>query len=152
MASAGPADVDFNRDIRPILSESCYQCHGPDNNKRKADLRLDTRGGLFRSVDGSTVVVPGKPSESELLLRITAEDDDETRMPPPKAGKRLTPVQVDRVKRWIKQGAVWKGHWAYIPPIRPEVSRRPQPATRSTGCSALGSTPRDSSPPPRPIG
>ncbi len=83
LAAAGPADVDFNRDIRPILSETCYQCHGPDHNKRKADLRLDTRAGLFRSADGTTVIVPGKPDESEFLLRITAEDD-ETRMPPPR--------------------------------------------------------------------
>jgi hypothetical protein len=124
LASAGPADVDFNRDIRPILSESCYQCHGPDHNKLKADLRLDTRNGLFRSADGSTVVVPGKPEASELLVRITAEDD-ETRMPPPKAGKSLTPVQVDRIKRWIQQGAVWKGHWSYIPPSRPDVTGSP---------------------------
>ena len=82
--AAGEPGVDFNREIRPILSESCYQCHGPDANKRKADLRLDTRDGLFRSADGSTIVVPGKPDESELLLRITT-DDAETRMPPPKS-------------------------------------------------------------------
>ena len=60
--------VDFNRQIRPILSESCYQCHGPDDNKRKADLRLDERDGLFRSAEGTTIVVPGKPDESELLV------------------------------------------------------------------------------------
>ncbi|MGP0066086.1 MAG: PSD1 and planctomycete cytochrome C domain-containing protein [Isosphaeraceae bacterium] len=123
-ASAGAPDVDFNRDIRPILSESCYQCHGPDHNKLKADLRLDTRAGLFRSADGSTVVTPGKPEESELLARIVAEDD-ETRMPPPKGGKPLTPVQVDRIRRWIEQGAIWKGHWAYLPPGRPDVSGTP---------------------------
>ncbi len=124
LAAAGPADVDFNRDIRPILSESCYQCHGPDHNKLKAGLRLDTREGLFRSKDGSTVVVPGKPADSELMVRITTEDA-ETRMPPPKVGKSLTPVQGDRIKRWIEQGAVWKGHWSYIPPSRPEVSGSP---------------------------
>ena len=73
--------VDFNRQIRPILSESCYQCHGPDQNKRKANLRLDLRDGLFRSADGTTVVVPGKPDESELVERITS-DDPELRMPP----------------------------------------------------------------------
>src|SRR5262245_50519610 len=102
-AAAAPPDVDFNRDIRPILSESCYQCHGPDANKRKADLRLDTRDGLFRSAEGSTVVVPGKPDESEFWLRI-ASDDPESRMPPPKAGKPMTPAQVTLVRRWIEQG------------------------------------------------
>ena len=77
--------VDFNRQIRPILSETCYQCHGPDQNKRKADLRLDLREGLFRSADGTTIVVPGKPDESELLSRISSDDAD-LRMPPPKHG------------------------------------------------------------------
>jgi len=127
-AVANPGAVDFNRDIRPILSESCYQCHGPDRNKRKADLRLDLRDGLFRSVDDMTVVVPGKPDESELLFRITTEDD-EVRMPPPKAAPRLTPGQIDLIKRWIEQGAVWKGHWAYLTPSRPAVPR-PEGATR----------------------
>jgi hypothetical protein len=117
-AAADRPGVDFNRDIRPILSESCYQCHGPDANKRKADLRLDTRDGLFRSADDSTVVVPGKPDESELWLRITS-DDAENRMPPPKAGKPLTPAQVALVRGWIAQGAVWKGHWSLIPAARP---------------------------------
>ena len=124
LVSAGPADVDFNRDIRPILADTCYQCHGPDHNKLKADLRLDTREGLFRSADGSTVVVSGKPAESELLTRITTEDD-EIRMPPPKSGKRVTPAQAALIKQWIEQGAVWKGHWSYIPPARPEGSSDP---------------------------
>ena len=113
-----PSNVDFNRQIRPILSESCYQCHGPDQNKRKADLRLDLREGLFRSADGTTIVVPGKPDESELLERITS-DDPELRMPPPKSGARLTAEQIDLIKRWIAEGAEWKGHWAYLPPARP---------------------------------
>jgi hypothetical protein len=112
--------VDFNRDIRPILSESCYQCHGPDPNKRKADLRLDTREGLFRSADGTTVVVPGKPDESEFWLRISS-DDPEARMPPPKAGKPLTPTQVAVVRRWIEQGAIWKGHWSFLPAAPPAM-------------------------------
>ena len=113
--TTSPASVDFNRQIRPILSESCYQCHGPDVNKRKADLRLDRRDGLFRSADGTTIVVPGKPDESELLARITA-DDPELRMPPPKSGAPLDPEQIDLIKRWIAEGAEWKGHWAYLPP------------------------------------
>src|SRR4051812_5626748 len=79
-AGAGPV-VDFNRDIRPILSENCYQCHGPDANKRKADLRLDTREGLFRSRDGVKNLVARKPDQSDIFDRISAEDD-EIRMPP----------------------------------------------------------------------
>ncbi len=126
-AAAGPEQVDFNRDIRPILSETCYQCHGPDHNKLKANLRLDTRAGLFRSAEDTTVVVPGKPDESELLLRITAEDDESV-MPPPKAAKRLTSGQIDRIRSWIQQGAVWKGHWAYISPTRPDISGLPDAA------------------------
>ena len=73
-AGDASSTVDFNRQIRPILSESCYQCHGPDQNKRKANLRLDLREGLFRSADGITIVVPGKPDESELVERITSDD------------------------------------------------------------------------------
>jgi Protein of unknown function (DUF1553)/Protein of unknown function (DUF1549)/Planctomycete cytochrome C len=112
--------IDFNRQIRPILSESCYQCHGPDRNKRKADLRLDQRDGLFRSADGVAVVVPDKPDESELYLRITAADPD-LQMPPPKSGARLTSVQTELIRRWIAEGAHWKGHWSYLPPARPAV-------------------------------
>ncbi len=122
------ASVDFNRQIRPILSESCYQCHGPDVNKRKADLRLDLRDGLFQSAGGTTIVVPGKPEESELFGRITADDSD-LRMPPPKTGGHLSPEQIDLIKRWIAEGAQWKGHWAYLPPTRPAVPFVPdQPA------------------------
>jgi hypothetical protein len=119
-AAAPSPRIDFNRDIRPILSESCYQCHGPDRNKRKADLRLDLREGLFRALDGTTTVVPGKLEESELFLRITSEDE-ETRMPPRKAGRRLAPGDIERIKRWIEQGAEWKGHWAYLAVSRPPV-------------------------------
>jgi Protein of unknown function (DUF1553)/Protein of unknown function (DUF1549)/Planctomycete cytochrome C len=112
--------VDFNRQIRPILSEACYQCHGPDQNKRKAELRLDLREGLFRSADGTTIVVPGKPDESELLSRISSDDAD-LRMPPPKHAAALEPEQIDLIERWISEGAEWKGHWAYIPPSRPRA-------------------------------
>jgi Protein of unknown function (DUF1553)/Protein of unknown function (DUF1549)/Planctomycete cytochrome C len=112
--------VDFNRQIRPILSESCYQCHGPDQNKRKAKLRLDLREGLFRSADGVTVVVPGKPDDSELVERISS-DDPELRMPPPKSAARLTAEQIGQIKRWVAEGAEWKGHWAYLRPERPSA-------------------------------
>ncbi len=126
---AGEPGVNFNRDIRPILSETCYACHGPDAGKRKADLRLDTRAGLFRSADGSTVVVPSKPAESELWLRV-ATDDPESIMPPPKEGKPLSPGQKQLIRRWIEQGAEWKGHWSFIPASRP-----PSPAP--AGSAAL---------------
>ncbi len=115
-----PARIDFNRQIRPILSESCYQCHGPDHNKRKADLRLDLRDGLFRSVDGTTVVAPGKKGDSELYVRITTTDP-ELRMPPPKSGGPLKPEQIALFERWIEEGAQWKGHWAYLPVARPAL-------------------------------
>ena len=112
--------VDFNHHIRPILSESCYQCHGPDANKRKADLRLDQRAGLFQSAGGVTVVVPGNPDESELFDRIISTDPD-AKMPPPKSGGHLSAEQVDLIRRWIAEGAQWKGHWAYLPLVRPAL-------------------------------
>src|SRR5205823_4305158 len=108
-----PSKIEFNRDIRPILSENCYQCHGPDKNKRKADLRLDTKEGVL-----DTVVV-GKPSESEMIRRLTTPDKNE-RMPAPKSGKRLSDAQISVIKKWIEQGAEWRGHWAYIKPVRAE--------------------------------
>jgi hypothetical protein len=123
-AGEGTERVDFNRQIRPILSESCYQCHGPDRNNRKADLRLDLREGLFRSVEGTTVVVPSKPEESELLARITS-DDPELRMPPPEIGRPLSPDRIDLIRRWVAQGAEWKGHWAYLPLAQPHVPAAP---------------------------
>src|SRR4051812_45041229 len=95
-AAAGPGPkVDFNRDIRPILADKCFACHGPDEPKRKAKLRLDTAdGALGEAASGSRAVVPGKPEESELYLRITS-DDPEERMPPAEAKKPLTPAEVE---------------------------------------------------------
>ena len=123
-----PTVIDFNRDIRPILADNCYACHGPDKNKRKAHLRLDTREGLFstRKGKGPCPVVPGKPDASELYRRITTPDADE-RMPEPKSGKSLAPYQIAFIKKWIEQGAPWKGHWAYIKPVRPELPAADQP-------------------------
>jgi hypothetical protein len=112
--------VDFNRDVRPILAEACFRCHGPDPAKRKGGLRLDTREGAFADVGGGPVIVPGKPDESELIARIGSDDPDE-RMPPPGSGKSLTEAQVGALRRWVEQGAVWEGHWAYLPLTRPEA-------------------------------
>jgi hypothetical protein len=122
-----PQVVDFNRDIRHIISDNCYQCHGPDKNQRKAHLRLDTRDGLFSSHDDIHIIVPSKLEQSELFRRITARDAAE-RMPNVKSGKSLSVRQIALIEKWIKQGAQWKGHWAYIKPARPEL-----PATDQRG-------------------
>src|SRR5262245_25850382 len=113
-----PPAVEFNRDIRPILSDNCYACHGPDKNARKADLRLDTEEGATADRGGYRPVVAGKPDESELFLRISAADDKQ-RMPPRKFGKRLTPRQVELARRWIEQGARWEKHWSLLAAKRP---------------------------------
>jgi hypothetical protein len=118
-AEANDAKLDFNRDIRPILSENCYACHGPDKNKRKADLRLDTKDGLFNEMAGAWPIIPNKPDQSDLLRRIALPSDDDDHMPPAKCHKLVTPEQIAKVKRWIEQGAPYKGHWAYIKPTRP---------------------------------
>src|SRR5437763_14597871 len=98
---------DFNRDVRPILSEHCFGCHGPDPKARKADLRLDTKAGLFRDLGVTAAVAPGKPDESEVYLRVVAEEDD-LRMPPPKSGPALSARQVATLRRWIERGAEWE--------------------------------------------
>jgi hypothetical protein len=111
--------IDFNRDIRPILSENCFVCHGPDESQRKAKLRLDTRdGALAKLRGGGHAIVPGKTNESALVQRILAEDASE-RMPPLKTNKKLTGGQIDSLKRWIEQGAPYSQHWAFIAPKRP---------------------------------
>ena len=116
----GGKKVDFNRDIRPILSDNCFSCHGPDKAQRKADLRLDTRDGLLSGHDDVRNVVPGNPDESELYQRVIAADPDE-RMPDPKSNKSLSPEQIATIKTWIEQGAEYQGHWSYLKPARPEV-------------------------------
>src|SRR5437762_10791417 len=99
-APAAEKTIEFNRDIRPILSNNCYVCHGPDNNLRKAKLRLDRDKDAQGVRGGSAVLVPGKPTESELWRRITSTDPGE-RMPPKKSNKELSTGQVDLLRRWI---------------------------------------------------
>jgi hypothetical protein len=118
-AAEPPQIVSFNRDIRPILSENCFQCHGPDQHQRKARLRLDTSEGAFDDRNGMRVLTPGRPDASELWRRLTS--DQAERMPPAKTGKQLSQLQQDLIRRWIEQGAKWEKHWAYIPPRRPEL-------------------------------
>lgn len=115
-----PAGIEFNRDVRPILSENCYACHGPDSKTREADLRLDTEAGLFRKGAKKPPVVPSQLSESELFHRITTTDAD-AKMPPPSSGKQLSARDVAILKKWIEQGASWQGHWAFIKPTRPSL-------------------------------
>jgi hypothetical protein len=109
-----PDTVQFNRDIRPILSNNCYACHGPDENQRQADLRLDTEEGA------QAVLEPGVPAASLLVERI-ASDDPSLRMPPADTNKSLTPRQIALLTKWIEQGAEWQKHWSLIPPTRPAV-------------------------------
>ena len=112
--SADP--VEFNRDIRPILSENCFFCHGPDKKHRDSGLRLDIRDEAL----AKEAIVPGKPEESELIDRITSDDEFE-RMPPKKSTKRLTKAQKSLLQRWIAEGAEYQPHWAYVVPERPAV-------------------------------
>ena len=108
--------IDFNRDIRPILSDTCFACHGPDASQRKAGLRFDNKEGTFAKTG---VVVPGNSLNSRLVKRITATEP-ESRMPPVGSGRALTAKQIELLRRWIDEGAKWETHWAYLPPKRPE--------------------------------
>lgn len=111
--------VDFARDIRPVLSENCFACHGPDEKARMAELRLDTRDGALAQRKTGAAIVAGDPARSNLYQRITSADKAE-RMPPAFTDKQLTPRQIELVKLWIEQGAEWETHWALVPPKRPE--------------------------------
>ncbi len=110
--------VEFNRDIRPILSNNCFVCHGPDHKLRKGKLRLDVEADALADRGGYKAIDPGKPEKSEVYRRITSTEKRE-RMPPPKHAKQLTAREVDLLKRWIEQGAKWQGHWSLISPSRP---------------------------------
>jgi hypothetical protein len=121
-----PGPVDFSRQVRPILAESCYECHGPDPHGRKADLRLDLREAVFGDRGGYRLVVPGDPSESELIARITSDDPDEV-MPPPKSRRQLSKAQVETLRRWVVEGAPWTEHWSFSPPSRPAVPKVSDP-------------------------
>src|SRR5262245_25411228 len=113
--------IDFSRDIRPILSDNCFKCHGPDEKERKAKLRFDVKEDAFKAAkSGEYAIVPGDLVKSQLIARITSKDEEEV-MPPPKSKKKLTPQQVDLLKRWVAQGAKWEEHWAFVPPKRPDL-------------------------------
>lgn len=114
----------FDRDIRPILSEHCFPCHGPDAEQRKAKVRLDTRSGLFGEGENPGPFVPGAVGKSVAMRRILSSDPDEI-MPPPDANHPLSPTQIDRLKRWVEEGAVWERHWAFEPITEPTLPVAP---------------------------
>src|SRR5262245_23623491 len=109
------AKIEYNRDIRPLLSDKCFRCHGPDAAHREADLRLDQLEDAIATREGSRAIVPGDSSASELFHRISASDAD-TRMPPVDSGSVLSQREVELLKRWIDQGAEYQPHWSFISP------------------------------------
>jgi hypothetical protein len=121
--AAAEEPISFNRDIRQLLSNKCFRCHGPDEKERKGGsdgLRLDTREGATIDLGGYSAIAPGKPEESELIKRVTSTDPD-LMMPPGEGSEKLTPQEVDLLKQWIRQGANYAKHWSYEKPVRPPV-------------------------------
>ena len=109
--------ISFNRDIRPILSDACFACHGFDAHERKADLRLDTRDGALADLGGYAAIVPKDLEASEAWQRILSDDEDEV-MPPPEFHKRLTDDEKALLRRWIEQGAEYQVHWSFVAPVK----------------------------------
>jgi mono/diheme cytochrome c family protein len=124
-----PTKLDFNRDIRPLLAENCFACHGPDAKKRKGDLRLDVKDPTHQT---GKILVPGKVGESELIHRLLTSDAGKL-MPPAKSGKKLTPAQIALVKRWVEEGATYAEHWAFVAPKRPALPETKRPAWARNG-------------------
>lgn len=118
--SAANRPIKFNRDIRPILSETCFHCHGPDKHSRRADLRLDSLEGATAPIDGGKAITPGDLEKSEAWSRILSSDPEEL-MPPPESHLVLTDEQKTLIKRWIQEGAVYEGHWAFVAPEEPTL-------------------------------
>ena len=132
MTLAAPANdtVDFNSQVRPIISAKCFHCHGPDEGSRKAKLRLDLREEAIRERDGIIPIKPGDEKNSEVIRRITAGEDSDDLMPPIKAGHPLTPAEIEVLKKWVRQGAPYAPHWSFVKPSRPatpKVSRSSWP-------------------------
>ncbi|HZP00197.1 MAG TPA: PSD1 and planctomycete cytochrome C domain-containing protein [Terriglobia bacterium] len=117
------AEVGFNRDIRPIMSDTCFRCHGPDKNARMAGLRLDIREEALKpAMDGKIPIVPGRPDQSEIIRRIFSTDSSEI-MPPEFSHKTLTQEQKETIRRWVAEGAPYEGHWSFQPVKRPPVPK-----------------------------
>ena len=124
--------ISFERDVRPILSENCFACHGPDAKKREAGLRLDVKEDAFKKLDsGDFAIVPGEPAKSKMLKFVSLPTDDDDHMPPVKTGRKLSKAQVESLRLWIEQGAKWSEHWAYVVPERPAVPAGKGPEVRN---------------------
>jgi mono/diheme cytochrome c family protein len=119
-ASASAQSTDFNRDVLPVLTANCLECHGPDAAARQAELRLDERDSALAERDGSPAIVPGRPEQSAVVARITSADPDE-RMPPKETGRKLSAEQIRTLRDWIEQGARYSEHWAFLPPAPPPL-------------------------------
>jgi len=125
------APLDFARDVRPILAEHCFQCHGPDPTTREAGLRLDQRDAATAKLEsGETAIVPNKPGQSELVRRIHSTDADSV-MPPPSTKKKLKPAELAALERWVSEGAVYAGHWAFTAPKKPQTLADGKPKSAS---------------------
>jgi hypothetical protein len=116
--------MDFNRDVQPILSDYCFNCHGPDKGNRKGDLRLDVEKEAKAKHDDGTPIIPHRSAESDIIKRILTTDSDDV-MPPLKSKKKLTAKQIETLKQWIDEGAVWGVHWAFVAPVKPQASKLP---------------------------
>ncbi len=125
---AADPPIDFARDIRPILANNCFACHGPDPKTRKAALRLDVQAEAIKPArSGMAPIVPGKSAESGVMQRILSDERSEI-MPPPKSNKSLKPVEKELLRRWIDAGAAYPSHWSFIKPVRPAL-----PAVKTSG-------------------
>jgi mono/diheme cytochrome c family protein len=125
-AFSADAQIGIAAKARAIMAENCFDCHGPDKEQRKAELRLDVRVGAIKDLDGYQAVVPGKPDKSELIARLITEDKDEL-MPPPKTGKSLTKREIEILRQWVQQGADYPLHWSYrpiLPPTLPQLKNK----------------------------
>src|SRR5205823_8486360 len=121
-AAAGTRPVSYLREVRPILAQHCFQCHGPDEAARKGKLRLDLKDAAFAERKGRHVIAPGDLDDSLVWERVTADEDDR-RMPPEGKGQPLAKKQIATLRAWIEQGAKWEDHWSLLPPTKPAIPR-----------------------------
>ena len=144
-AAAAARRIDYNWDVRPILSDNCFRCHGPDEKSRQAGLRLDTAEGAYAALrrPGTFAIVPGKPADSQMIFRVT-HANAAVRMPPQTTNKVLSEQQIEILRTWIAQGAEYKPHWAFLTPQKAAVPHGPGGSHRSSTTST-GSCRRASS-------